>query len=213
VRGVDLFTPQPKRWRSVELVALLRARYPKASHALFEQVANATGASHRRSADALVLELWPSDGLHLLGFEVKVSRGDWRRELRQPRKAEAISRYCDTWWVVAPEGVVGPSELPPGWGLLEPQAVPPPVGAGALAWQLRQRVAAVQVDPRPALDRAFVAALMRAGRVEVPPDVRKTWRLLERLVDARPNCYAGRSGRRCGFCAWCRARRYLDAPK
>lgn len=195
----------------MELLALLRTRYPKASHALFEQVGDTTGYRQRRHADALVLELWPSLGLHLMGFEVKTSRGDWRRELRDPRKAEAISRYCDTWWVVAPEGVVGPSELPVGWGLLEPVPGGHPSDP---AWSLRQRVEAVQAEPRPALDRGFVAALLRAAAgPEVPPDARRVWKLLERLVEARPNCYAGRTGRRCGFCAWCRARRYLDAPK
>lgn len=53
------------------------------------------------------------------GFEVKVSRSDWLRELRTGGlKSEAWRSVCHYWWVVAPPGVVREGELPDGWGLL-----------------------------------------------------------------------------------------------
>jgi len=52
--------------------------------------------------------LWPSRGLHLMGFEIKAGRGDWLRELKDPGKAEGIAAYCDQWWVVAPAEVIVP---------------------------------------------------------------------------------------------------------
>jgi hypothetical protein len=55
----------------------------------------------------------------LHGIEVKVSRSDWRTELKNPQKAEAVARYCDFWWVAAPKGVVPVAEVPAGWGLIE----------------------------------------------------------------------------------------------
>jgi hypothetical protein len=164
----DLLTPA-RAWTSAELVDLLRRRYRSVykgrdRHALLEQVGNATGFSCNRHADAVVMELWPSDGLNLHGFEVKVSRGDWLRELKDPGKADAIARYCNCWWVVAPPNVVGPSELRPGWGLLEPWYARP---VGAIP-ELRTRVSAVPVTPAPVLDRKFVAALLRRA-ARVPP--------------------------------------------
>ena len=54
------------------------------------------------------------------GFEVKVSRSDWLRELKDPCKSEAWSRYCHHWWLVAPRDVVKPGELPENWGHLAP---------------------------------------------------------------------------------------------
>jgi hypothetical protein len=50
--------------------------------------------------------LWPSRGLKLMGFEIKAGRGDWLGELRNPRKAESIARFCDQWWVVATQDVI-----------------------------------------------------------------------------------------------------------
>lgn len=69
------------------------------------------------------------------GFEVKVSRSDWLRELADADKAEAWSRYCHHWWLVAPREVVRPGELPDGWGHLAPagnrlrQVIPAPLNA------------------------------------------------------------------------------------
>lgn len=72
-----------------------------------------------RTIDFLALDLWESHGCVMIGHEVKVSRSDWLRELADPSKGEAWSRYCDQFYVVAPKGVVrDASELPPGWGLI-----------------------------------------------------------------------------------------------
>ena len=98
----------------------LRARYAAPAWALLPQVADRTGAYASRAADALAVGLWPSRGLDVIGFEIKVSRSDWLRELRQPAKAEPMVAICDTWWIAAGEsGLVKSEELPGGWGLLE----------------------------------------------------------------------------------------------
>lgn len=76
--------------------------------------------------------------VQLHGHEVKVSRSDWLQELADPSKAESWKRHCDRWWLVAPDGVVRPGELPDGWGLLVPS------GAG-----LRAKVMAPRLDPVP----------------------------------------------------------------
>lgn len=83
--------------------------------ALFHEVAEATGMAQRR-IDAVAMNLWESRGLSIHAFEIKISRADWLRELRNPLKAEGIIRNCDHFWVVAPAGIVGPGELPPTWG-------------------------------------------------------------------------------------------------
>lgn len=56
------------------------------------------------------------------GFEVKCSRSDWLREIAQPDKAMAWSRYVHCFWLVVPDkALVKPGELPEGWGLLAPR--------------------------------------------------------------------------------------------
>lgn len=96
----------------------LRQRYPKDQCALLPQVADRTGFTTRH-ADAVCMQLWPSRGLTIEGFEIKVSRSDWKSELAKPEKADVIYKFCDKWWIAAPPGIVQVEELPPTWGLLE----------------------------------------------------------------------------------------------
>lgn len=132
------------------IYAALRERYCAPEHALFFEVANGTGSNIRRYADAVAMNLFPSRGLTLSGFEIKVSRHDWQRELKQPHKVEeGIYKYCDHWWIVAPTGIVARPELPPTWGLIELHDK-----------GLRQTVAAPRLAPI-ALSRNFIAALLR----------------------------------------------------
>lgn len=139
-----------------QLIALLRMRYPPASHLVLEEVRNGAGFDATRSADALVMGLWPSRGLALEGFEVKRDRRDWLRELKNPAKADSMFAYCDRWWILANPQVALEGELPPTWGLLE-----------ATARGLRVvRVAPVQ-EPKP-LARGVLAALLKRAWASRP---------------------------------------------
>lgn len=136
--------------KSHSVVDLLRDRYAPPAWAFLEQVANGTGFAADRHVDAIAMGVWPSRGLELLGFEVKVSRNDWRRELRKPDKAEPIAERMDRFYVVAPADVVPRDEVPAAWGLLE-------VVGGK---KLIERKPAEKLDPEP-LDRLFLAAILR----------------------------------------------------
>jgi hypothetical protein len=96
-----------------------KAKWSSPAFALFEQVGNATGFRTTRHADAVAVGIWPSRGYSIEGIEVKVSRADWLSELRNPKKADDIAKFCDRWWlVVGSEKIVQPGELPSTWGLL-----------------------------------------------------------------------------------------------
>lgn len=81
----------------------------------------APGHSGRR-ADAVHIGLWASRGAGTVEVcELKVSRADWLKELKDPKKAEAWWPYCHAFWLVVPcEGIVRDDELPKGWGLMMP---------------------------------------------------------------------------------------------
>jgi hypothetical protein len=136
-----------------DLLTRLEQRYCAPAFAFLPQVRNGTGyqRTRTRTADAMAMSLYPSRGLHLLGFEVKSHRGDWLRELRNPEKAEDLWVYCNSWWVVVGhEKVVQPGELPDGWGLIVPK------GAGLrVAAQARHR------EDAKDLDRLLFASLCR----------------------------------------------------
>ena len=93
----DLFgdeKPTPPKVTERDVLAALRNRYAILSkdfrirYAIAEHVQSSAGFDARRVCDFMALDLWPSKGLELHGHEVKVSRSDWLRELREPAKAE-----------------------------------------------------------------------------------------------------------------------------
>jgi hypothetical protein len=141
-----------------DMIQLLREKYPPDAYALLTEVGNSTGFGCRRHCDALVMSLWPSRGLEIIGIEVKVRRSDWLKELSMPEKAEEIARYCDRWYLaVGDENIVQEGELPRGWGLIVPK-----VGG-----TLRIKAEAKLTEPEPQPDRAFLAAILRQVQNQV----------------------------------------------
>lgn len=127
---------------------LLRRRHPAGEWAYLEEVAPRTGGG-TRYADAVAVNLWNSRGHAVHGFEVKVSRSDWLRELKQPAKAEEVYVHCDHWWLVTEKGIVKDGELPVTWGHLERR--------GGSLYTVK---AAPRLEPKP-LTRGFFASLVR----------------------------------------------------
>lgn len=136
-----------------ELKAALAVRYCAPEAAIFFEVADATGARQSGYTDAVSMNLWPSRGLLLQGFELKATRSDWLKELKKPAKAEAVFGYVDRWWLVAGDAsIVKPGELPSTWGLL--------VAEGG---RLVAKVEAPKLKPKP-IPRGFLAAILRRAQ-------------------------------------------------
>lgn len=137
--------PDPSLWD------LLERRYETSQGwLLFYEVANATGYKGNGFADALAMSVWPSRGIQLLGFEVKRSRSDLLKELRDEQKASKFIKHCHQWWLVVSdvkitEGV----EVPPNWGILAPR--------NQVLYQIRP---AKELEPEP-WKPEFIAAMMR----------------------------------------------------
>jgi len=150
------------------MLARLEARYRQSSGngpvwAFIPKVRNAAGFSATRTIDAIAMSLWPSRGLELHGHEIKVSRSDWLRELKDPQKAEAFTDLVDRWWLVVSDAkIVSPGELPPTWGMMVAH------GRG-----LRVVVEAPPLPPTDSewMPRTFLAALLRSAcrTVETTP--------------------------------------------
>lgn len=143
------------------MLALLERRYHSDTRgngpawAFIPMVRNAAGFNATRTMDGLAMGLWPSRGLELHGHEIKVSRGDWLRELKDPAKAEAFTNLVDRWWIVAGDAqIVAAGELPPTWGLMVA------TGRG-----LKVTVQAPQLPKTdtPWMPKTFLAALLRAA--------------------------------------------------
>ena len=108
-------------------------------------------------ADVVAMNTWPSRGLAVHGIEVKVSRSDWLRELKDPAKSASVQRFCDRWWLAAGDDKVAKmEEVPEAWGLL--------VLRGKALVQVKEAL------PMPAepLTRGFAATLLRNATTTWP---------------------------------------------
>jgi len=154
---VPLTTEVKPRTTERDLLNLLAQRYgvmsmgDSARYAYAEQVPSKTSWVTRR-LDFMAMDMWPSAGLDLHGFEVKCSRSDWLVELRDPSKAEEFKQYMDRWWlVIADRAMVKPGELPEGWGLI----------ALDKRGSLRTVTFAPRLTPAP-MPKKMLAGLLRA---------------------------------------------------
>ncbi|MFC8182436.1 hypothetical protein ACFULT_26490 [Rhodococcus sp. NPDC057297] len=130
-------------------------RYVVAEHVQF----NPTWST--RCLDAVVADMWPSNGFAMHGIEIKCSRSDLKRELDHPEKAETFSEHLDFFWLAVSDEKVLSNLMPPAnWGILT-------VRSGRLqvkrqAPRLRPKlVGYTQRDPLP---RNVQVALLRATR-------------------------------------------------
>jgi hypothetical protein len=136
------------------LINLIRKRYDEqAGWIVLDEVRNGTGhgKGEDRAADALALQTFPSRGISCHGFEVKVSRSDLIKELRDPGKAAAIQKWCEYWWLVVGDAeLVEGVPIPETWGVLAPKR-----------GVLRPVKEAPKLTPEPWTPR-FCAAVVRA---------------------------------------------------
>lgn len=109
--------------------------------------------------DAYSLHCWPSADFARTVYEVKVSRGDLLKELKEPRKRRRALLWSNYYYFATPSNLVKLDELPVEAGLIEL------TGDGKLFF----KVQAPQRDTPPPTWRLLVAIARRAyedGRAE-----------------------------------------------
>jgi hypothetical protein len=124
-------------------------------------VRDATGFGSSRTADGLYMGCWQSVGVQLHGFEVKVSRGDWLREIQDVSKAGCFEKFCQYWWIAVPDGIVELAEMPAQWGL----KVVSKNENGSYSVRVKK---AATINPNASLDYRFFASCLRQCKREDP---------------------------------------------
>tara|TARA_R110002167_G_scaffold42512_4_gene129109 strand:- start:389 stop:1165 length:777 start_codon:yes stop_codon:yes gene_type:complete len=164
----------PRRVTSKDILNGIMDRHSSEDWVCFSEVSQSTGAYSGRRADAVCMNLWPSKGLAIHGFEIKVSRADFMKEMMDITKAEAVGQYCDFWWLAVPSGLVDVTEIPDAWGLMV-------LHANGLKIK-KQAPKRTPKDPT----RGFMASLLRSGRdVHKPYIEQEIERRLSALNDQR----------------------------
>lgn len=124
-------TTAGRTWTAKQLAEALRAHYIPESKGKLAMaggtfvhevgVNGVWGAAGNRRCDGLYAGFTSASGRILVGHEIKISRSDWRAELKNLDKADAWADACHAFYVVAPSTDVVPvEELPHGWGLMTP---------------------------------------------------------------------------------------------
>lgn len=127
----------------------------------------APGSRDERIIDALAVRCWAGGkGFERIAFEVKVSRADFRNETPEKRApTEATASRCA---YAVPAGLITPTELPPGWGLIEVYETPEdmPRSSRPLGRLAVWRKYAQRREPTCDLDYLVSAGFRRASRAE-----------------------------------------------
>lgn len=77
------------------------------------------GKASEQRLDLWCIHMWPSSGWARVTYEVKVSRSDFRREMKKPLKRRYGMLFSNRFYFAAPKGVIPASEVPPECGLIE----------------------------------------------------------------------------------------------
>ena len=162
---LDLEIPETVKMTERDMLELLHRRYGQRSYNggvdapryICAEHVRAGAGFEQRTADFIAVDTWESSMRHgwltIHGVEVKVSRSDWLRELKDPDKAANGMRYASHCWLAVPDpSIVRDGELLPGWGLLAP------AGSRGLVAKISAR--GRRGEP---IDPSAVASLLRAA--------------------------------------------------
>lgn len=151
---------------------LLRARHAEpgkawSAWAFFDEFIPGTGTSREAGTrmDGWAINVWPSGGFVSIAYEIKVSRSDFLRELKDPYKREWALTFSDEFYFVAPIGLIDRAELPPDCGLVEVKRGGQRGGMYKLEdgreFDMRVKVKPAPRTKRPAPTWALLAAVAR----------------------------------------------------
>lgn len=107
-------------WTADRLKAAVRFRHFKQTVVVVDELRLACGMDAQRTIDHFVISADTRYGCGTNAYEVKISRSDFLRDLKQPLKHRGFRLIADQFWYVAPPGVIKPDEVPDWAGLLEP---------------------------------------------------------------------------------------------
>lgn len=102
------------------ILARLKKRYGQPQWLGFDELVVSTSYTRGlQRIDYWTMNTYPSKGYHRIAFEIKISRGDFTRELRTPWKRRPALLLANEFYFVAPSGIVPPAKLPIDAGLIE----------------------------------------------------------------------------------------------
>ena len=115
--------PPASRCDETSLIEIVgHAMHPSESEWLFlHELRVGTGRQNggAQRLDALALNTLPHTAMKRVCYEMKISRADFRSEIKRPLKRRIGMRYSNEFYFVTPADLIGLTEIPPECGLVE----------------------------------------------------------------------------------------------
>lgn len=102
-----------------KIIRVLMDYHKKYSCLVFRELRRGVGYSYDRTIDLFTFETWPSRGFNRIAYEVKISRSDFVREIRDPSKRAGFRKFANEFYFATPPGLLSPGEIPSDTGLIE----------------------------------------------------------------------------------------------
>jgi len=112
---------------SQDIIEALRSLHPKDEWLFFPEFRSGVGygpkAEHR--IDALAMSCWckhthgQARNYRRIAYEIKISRSDFAREIKNPEKRQMAFRIANQFYFVVPQGLLKADEVPSECGLIE----------------------------------------------------------------------------------------------
>ena len=83
------------------------------------RVGTGRGTHSSQRLDAFALNCYPHRGMKRICYEIKMSRADYRTELKNPLKRRIGMRFSNEFYFVTPAGMLEVAEVPAHCGLIE----------------------------------------------------------------------------------------------
>lgn len=157
-----------ERITAADVRAQLRKRFSDhRRYAYAEEVGNATGLEQKRRLDAVVVDVYKSNGYSIEGIEIKVSKADLMRELQDSSKHNVFFDSLDYYSLATTDKVLLNTQkdlIPPHWGIYEVRRFQD----GEMSMRVRRKPLSLHDKQAPAIDRPFFACLVRAIACQSP---------------------------------------------
>lgn len=158
------FLPKPPKlgYQATDILKALRKRHsnPPKKWVFIEELRLGTGwsrwhmGSHmvkgEQRIDAVAFNTWSR--LEIIAYEIKISRGDFLHEVKNPEKRRSAMLLCDYFTFVVPKGLVKREETPEGCGLMT---------VDDMGRTLMELAGDKNPDAPRELHRRFVASMLR----------------------------------------------------
>ena len=157
-----------KKITTADIRVCLRNRFSDHRRYVYaEEVGNATGLEQKRRLDAVVVDVYKSNGYTIEGIEIKVSKADLMRELQDASKHNVFFGSLDYYSLATTHEVlqkVDKEVIPPHWGIYEVRDC----GGEEFSMHVRRKPLSLHDKQAPAIDRPFFACLVRAIACQSP---------------------------------------------